>query len=92
MLRCSDGSFYTGITTDLEERIKRHNKGDGAKYTRTRRPVSLICAKKIGSKSEAKRKEIEVKSLSRKNKEKLIREMVSLDSKIKNIRVSGLRR
>jgi len=73
MLRCSDNSFYTGITTDLEKRIRRHNKGDGAKYTRTRRPVSLIYAKKVGSKSEAKRKEIEIKSLSRKNKEKLIK-------------------
>ena len=73
IVRCSDGSFYTGITTDLEERIKRHNTGDGAKYTRARRPVRLIYAKKIDSKSEAKRKEIEVKSLSRENKERLIK-------------------
>ena len=73
ILKCSDDSFYTGITTDLKERIKRHNSGDGAKYTRTRRPVNLIYARKIDSKSEAKRKEIEIKSLSRENKERLIK-------------------
>ncbi|MDP2939083.1 MAG: GIY-YIG nuclease family protein [Candidatus Omnitrophota bacterium] len=74
ILECSDSSFYTGITTDLKERIKRHNSGDGAKYTRTRRPVRLIYAKKVDTKSEAKRKEIAIKSLSRENKEKLIRQ------------------
>lgn len=74
IVRCSDDSFYTGITTDLKERIERHNSGDGAKYTRSRRPVSLIYEKKVASKSEAKRKEIEIKALSRENKERLIEE------------------
>lgn len=73
ILKCSDDSFYTGITTDLKERVERHNSGDGAKYTRSRRPVSLIYAKEADSKSEAKRKEIEIKFLSRENKEKLIK-------------------
>lgn len=72
ILRCSDGSFYTGITTDLVKRVERHNSGDGAKYTRARRPVGLIYSQECSSKSEAKRKELEIKSLSRENKEKLV--------------------
>ena len=72
ILECSDGSFYTGITTDLEKRVRRHNSGSGAKYTRSRRPVKLIYGKETASKSAAKRKEIEIKSLSRENKERLI--------------------
>jgi putative endonuclease len=72
ILKCADGSFYTGITTNLVERVKRHNSGDGAKYTRSRRPVTLVYSERIGLKSEAKVKEIEIKSLSRKNKEDII--------------------
>lgn len=73
ILKCSDGTFYTGITTDLARRIERHNSGDGARYTKSRRPVSLIYSEEVKSKSEAKRKEIKIKSLSRENKEKLIK-------------------
>jgi putative endonuclease len=73
ILKCSDNSFYTGITTDLEERIKRHNSGDGARYTRTRKPVRLIYSEGVSSKSEAKRREIEIKSFSKENKERLIK-------------------
>ena len=73
ILRCCDDSFYTGITTNLEKRITKHNSGDGAKYTRARRPVSVIYSKICSSKSEAKREELRIKSLSRNNKEKLIK-------------------
>ncbi|HOX54545.1 MAG: GIY-YIG nuclease family protein [Candidatus Omnitrophica bacterium] len=74
ILKCSDSSFYTGITTDLEKRIVRHNSGDGAKYTRSRRPVKLVYTEKIKSQSEAKKREIEVKTLSRENKKRLMKE------------------
>ena len=73
ILKCSDGTFYTGISTNISERVKRHNSGHGAKYTRVRRPVDLIYSQKASSKSEAKKKEIGIKSLSRQNKERLIR-------------------
>jgi len=77
ILECSDKSYYTGITTDLIKRLERHNSGDGAKYTRARRPVSLVYSEKSLSKSEAKRREIEIKSFSRKNKELLINGLIS---------------
>jgi len=72
MLKCSDNSIYTGITTDLNKRVKRHNSGDGAKYTRSRRPVSLAYFQKLTSESEAKIREMQIKSLGRDNKERLI--------------------
>jgi putative endonuclease len=68
-----DGSFYTGIATDIIERIKRHNSGKGAKYTRSRRPVELLYAEEFDTKTEAIKKEIEIKGLSRENKKRLIR-------------------
>ena len=74
ILRCSDGTFYTGWTTDPERRTRVHNSGKGAKYTRTRRPVELIYYEKFGDKIEAQRREWAVKQLTRKEKEALIRE------------------
>jgi len=73
ILKCRDNSFYTGITTDLKKRIARHNSGDGARYTRARRPVSLIYSERCASKSDAKKREIAIKSFSRENKESLIK-------------------
>ena len=73
MVRCSDGTLYTGITNDLEKRIEAHNNGkDGARYTRSRRPVSLVYSEEFSSKSSAMKRENEIKKLTRKEKEKLI--------------------
>lgn len=73
ILRCADGSFYTGITTDLENRLKHHNSGKGSKYTRTRRPVELAHSEKAENKSKALIREIQIKKLSAKNKARLIK-------------------
>jgi putative endonuclease len=74
MVRCSDGTFYTGYTCDLEKRIAKHNTGRGAKYTRCRLPVVLIFSKEFPSKSEAMSGEYNLKQLNRKEKELLINE------------------
>lgn len=72
ILRCSDGSLYTGWTNHLEKRMKAHNKGQGAKYTRGRLPVILVYYEAYSTKEEAMRREYEVKRLSRNEKESLI--------------------
>lgn len=72
ILKCKDNSFYTGWTTDLSKRIQRHNLGLGAKYTRNRRPVELIYFETFQNKSEALKREYQIKQLTRKQKEKLI--------------------
>lgn len=71
MLRCSDGSLYTGITKNVLERLKAHNAGNGAKYTRGRKPVTLLFQEKHPHLSSARRREEEIKKLERRNKEKL---------------------
>ena len=73
ILKCSDRSLYTGITTDLEKRVKRHNEGRASKYTRSRKPVKIAYAETFSSESAARRKEIEVKNLSRHNKLRMIK-------------------
>lgn len=72
ILRCADNSFYTGWTVDLEKRLKTHNEKKGAKYTRVRLPVELIYFEKYDTKNEAQKREIAIKKLTRKQKEKLI--------------------
>ena len=72
LLRCGDGTLYTGITTDVERRAEEHNAGKGAKYTRSRRPVEVVYREACGSRSEALRREIAVKKLSRQEKLALI--------------------
>lgn len=74
VLECSDGSFYTGYTTDLAKRIKVHNSGRGAKYTKARRPVILKYYEVAESKSIAMKKEAAIKKLSRVQKELYINE------------------
>lgn len=74
IVECADGSLYTGITTSLAKRIKRHNEGKAAKYTRVKKPVKLVYSEGCDSESSARRREIEIKNLSRANKLKLIRE------------------
>ena len=72
IVRCSDGSLYTGCTNALDQRIKAHNQGNGAKYTRGRMPVKLVYQEKNYSHSEALQREHEIKQLSRQNKIELI--------------------
>lgn len=75
ILRCGDGTLYTGITTDVEKRLEAHRSGKGAKYTRGRSPLELIYREECGSHSDALKREAAVKKLSRKQKEMLLREM-----------------
>jgi len=73
MLRCADGSLYTGWTNDLEKRVAIHNGGTGAKYTRGRRPVSLAYFEEFATKEEAMKREAAIKKLSKAEKEKLVK-------------------
>ncbi len=72
ILECADGTLYTGITTDINKRILVHNKGKGAKYTRTRLPVRLRALFEAENRSEASKEEYRIKQLSRFEKLKLI--------------------
>lgn len=72
ILKCSDGSLYTGWTNDLEKRVQTHNDGHGAKYTRSRRPVELVYYEQAETKEEALRREYAIKQLSRTQKLRLI--------------------
>lgn len=74
LVRCSDDSYYTGITTNVERRINQHNLGTGAKYTRSRTPVELEECKKFSNRSEASIEEARIKKLNRSDKESLIGE------------------
>ena len=68
ILECRDGSLYTGITDDVQRRFVQHSTGKGAKYTRGRGPLQLRYQEKCGSHSDALRREIEVKGMSRQEK------------------------
>ena len=74
ILRCADDTLYCGWTNDLENRIKNHNAGTGAKYTRARRPVELVYYEEYEDKSEALSREWHIKRLPRAEKLKLIKE------------------
>ena len=71
IVKCSDGTFYTGWTNDLEKRIAAHNSGEGAKYTRCRRPVELVYYESFRTKEEAMSREWHIKRLTRKQKAEL---------------------
>lgn len=73
IMECSDGSLYTGITNDTEKRLKIHNQGKGAKYTRGRLPVKIVYREEVGSKGDALRREAEIKKLERIDKLKLLK-------------------
>ena len=72
MLRCGDGSLYTGSTTDVERRLREHQGGTGARYTRSRPPVTLAYAEEAPDRSAAQRREAAIKKLPRAQKLKLI--------------------
>ncbi len=68
MVRCVDGSLYTGCTNDLEKRVARHNAGTGARYTRSRRPVELVWNVRVKDRSAALSREARLKQLTRAQK------------------------
>lgn len=72
VLRCADGSLYTGVTTDVKRRLEQHNAGSGAAYTRSRRPVSLLWREDAADRPAALRRELQIKRLSRQAKLSLI--------------------
>jgi putative endonuclease len=69
---CSDKTLYTGYTNNIDKRIDIHNKGKGAKYTKTRRPVWLVYKEEFKTKSDAMKREYQIKQLSRKEKKQLL--------------------
>jgi putative endonuclease len=80
VLQCSDGSYYTGVTTDLNRRLKEHNTSKrGAKYTKTRRPVEIIYSLEYEDRSSAQKFEHRFKQLTRKQKEEVINKVKILD-------------
>lgn len=72
ILTCGDGTLYCGWTNDLDKRVRAHNEGKGAKYTKTRRPVVLSYYEEFETKEEAMRREYAIKQLPRKKKEELL--------------------
>jgi len=72
IVRCVDGSLYTGISTDVGARIKKHNSGKGAAYTRSHLPVTLVWCEPAGSGLIARKREVEIKKLSKIEKESLV--------------------
>ena len=72
IVKCRDGSLYTGWTNNIEKRIEAHNAGKGAKYTKSRRPVTLVYYEEFATKQEAMKREYAIKHMKRKEKEKVI--------------------
>lgn len=72
IVECADGTFYTGWTNDLENRLAAHNSGKGAKYTRGRTPVHLVYYEECADNKTAKVREYQIKKLNRRQKEELI--------------------
>ena len=72
IVECSDGTYYTGWTIDPERRVSQHNKGVGAKYTSTRRPVKLVYLEAQPNRTEAMKRELAIKRMKREQKGKLI--------------------
>jgi putative endonuclease len=87
LIRCHDGSLYTGITTNVARRFAQHqnNNGPGAKYLRGREPLALVFQRKLGSRSLALSVENKVKKLSKARKEELIRADTHIDEIIKQV-------
>lgn len=73
ILRCGTGQLYTGITTDLERRVRQHNNGAASKFTRSRLPVSLVYQERMRNRSLATRRELEIKKMRLSQKLSLIR-------------------
>ncbi len=76
ILECRDGSLYTGIAINVDERVKKHNCGQGAKYTSGRGPVKLAFSERFGTHKDAARREAEIKKWNRKEKLQFIQEQI----------------
>jgi putative endonuclease len=76
ILKCADGSLYTGWTNNLESRLEAHNNGKGAKYTKGRLPVKLVYWEIEACRNRAQSREMAIKKLCRQDKEKLVREFI----------------
>ena len=74
ILHCGDGTFYTGIAVDVQQRLQMHKEGKGAKYTRGRGPLELIYTEQCGNHSDALKRELAIKALTRAEKEALCKE------------------
>jgi putative endonuclease len=72
ILRCADGTLYTGATTDVSRRVEQHNAGTASRYTRSRRPVAVVYQKRVADQSSALKREAAIKKLSRQDKEALV--------------------
>ena len=73
ILECNDGTLYTGWTNDIDKRFKAHNDGKGAKYTKGRRPLKLVYLEELATKSEALKRENEIKQMTKDTKRQLIK-------------------
>ena len=73
IVECRDGSYYTGITTNIQERVAKHNAGIGAKYTRARMPVRVVYSENSDTLSSAAKREAQIKKLTRSEKEVLVK-------------------
>lgn len=80
ILRCADGTLYTGITTDVDKRFEAHASGKGAKYTRGRGPLEIVYREECGDHSSALKRELEIKKLSRPEKERLIQATIKTEA------------
>lgn len=78
VLECKDGTFYTGWTNNLEKRLRDHNEGKGAKYTKSRTPVKLVYHEVFEMKEEAMRREYAIKHMTRSEKEQMIHNKSSM--------------
>ena len=81
ILKCKDGSLYTGWTNDLEQRVAAHNTGKGAKYTKARRPVELVYFEEFETKEQAMKREYAIKQMARKDKLELVRRKEKADDR-----------
>ena len=84
ILRCGDNSLYTGITTNVQNRLRAHSSGKGAKYTRGRQPLQLVYEEACGTHSEALQREIQIKAMNKTQKENLILHYGMVKSKDKS--------
>ena len=81
ILKCKDGSLYTGWTNDLEQRVAAHNTGKGAKYTKARRPVELVYFEEFETKEQAMKREYAIKQMARKDKLEQVRRKEKADDR-----------
>ena len=84
MVQCCDNSLYTGITNDVDARIAQHNNGKGAKYARSRCPVTMVYTEYSGNRSEALKREIQIKKMSPQQKRDLLVDELLNEGKLSN--------